>query len=127
MARHDLLRYGLYQFISDNQATVMALSSRSAHDTDLMHLLRCLFFFEAHFKFEHKSIHIPGKVNVAKDALSRDKLDMFFSIFLQANRTPDQCQHFYYLYSYIQQSTGHLVTGMTYSGCTLFKVCQSPP
>lgn len=44
----------------------------------LAHLLRCLFFFEAHHQFEHFATHIPGAHNVAADSLSRNKLDEFF-------------------------------------------------
>ncbi len=47
-------------FKSDNMAVVIALNKRSAKDPRLAHLLRCLFFFEAHFGFEHEAQHIPG-------------------------------------------------------------------
>ena len=73
---------------SDNQAVVACLTSRSARDPLLAHLLRCLFFFEAHFRFEHRAQHIAGKLNTAADALSRDRLKEFFSIFPQANQQP---------------------------------------
>ncbi len=45
---------------SDNMTVVIALNKRSAKDPRLAHLLRCLFFFEAHFGFEHEAQHIPG-------------------------------------------------------------------
>ena len=35
----------------DNQAVVAALSSRSSTEANIMHMLRCLFFVEAHFQF----------------------------------------------------------------------------
>ena len=76
------------QVHSDNQAVVACLTSRSARDPLLAHLLRCLFFFEAHFRFEHRAQHIAGKLNTAADALSRDRLKEFFSIFPQANQQP---------------------------------------
>ena len=76
------------QVHSDNQAVVACLASRSARDPLLVHLLRCLFFFEAHFRFEHRAQHISGKLNTAADALSRDRLTEFFSIFPQANQQP---------------------------------------
>ncbi|XP_019858872.1 PREDICTED: uncharacterized protein LOC109587091 [Amphimedon queenslandica] len=47
-------------FLSDNTAVVAALSSRSACHPILAHLLKCLFFWEAKFDFEHSADHIPG-------------------------------------------------------------------
>ena len=75
-------------FLSDNQAVVQALSSKLVRDPLLMHLLHCLFFFEAFFKFEHSARHLPGALNTAADALLRDKLDAFQSVFPQAPRSP---------------------------------------
>ena len=75
-------------FWSDNQAVVECLSSRTARDPHLAHLLRCLFFFEAYFDFGHSACHIAGRLNVAADALSRDKLHDFFSLHPQAPRSP---------------------------------------
>ena len=75
------------RFLSDNMAVVASLSSRSAREPILSHLLRCLFFFEAHFGFSHVAEHIPGKHNEAADALSRNRVDNFLSIFPQAQPT----------------------------------------
>ena len=47
----------------DNQAAVGAVTSRSCQDPTLMHLLRCLFFIEAHCQFELVSGQIPGRDN----------------------------------------------------------------
>ena len=63
----------------DNQAAVCALNRRSCRDPSLMHLLRCLFFLEAHFQFELVASHIPGCENTLADDLSRDLLPAFFS------------------------------------------------
>ena len=63
---------------SDNQAVVSVLTSRSCRDKDLMHLLHCLFFFEAEFQFNMVAAHIPGKFNVLADSLSRDDSSSFF-------------------------------------------------
>ena len=76
------------KFFSDNQAVVQALSSRTTKDSNLAHLLRCLFFFEAHFHFEHSSQHISGIRNTAADALSRNRVSEFFSVYPQAQQTP---------------------------------------
>ena len=58
----------------DNQAVVSVLQKRSCRDHHLMHLLRCLFFVEAHFCLELRGMHIAGSCNAIADALSRDNL-----------------------------------------------------
>ena len=77
------------QFQSDNQAVVAALSTRATRSPQIMHLLRCLFFFEAHFGFEHRASYIPGPENRLADALSRDRVNMFLSLSPQAARLPE--------------------------------------
>ena len=80
-------------FLSDNLAVVNVLTARSAKDPHIMHLLRCLFFFEAHFKFEHVAQHVPGKMNTAADALSRNRSSEFHSIYPQAQQCPSSIPH----------------------------------
>ncbi len=75
-------------FRCDNQAVVAVLKSRYSRDADLMHLLRCLFFFEAHFGFNAAAVHLPGASNEHVDALSRDRLSAFLLSNPQANPTP---------------------------------------
>ena len=75
-------------FRTDNQAVVSALASYSAKDPPLVHLLRSLFFIEAHFDIEHSVVHVPGESNGAADALSRDKMVSFFSLLPQASPHP---------------------------------------
>ena len=75
-------------FLSDNQAVVRAVNSGSCRDTHLMHLLRILFFFEAHFGFEHVADHIPGNENKGADAISRHRAHEFLSLFPQEPQTP---------------------------------------
>ena len=77
-------------FRSDNQAVIACLSSRSARDPHLSHLLRCLFFFEAHFEFEHRAKHIAGRENKAADALSRNNANEFLSLVPQAPHSAQQ-------------------------------------
>ena len=50
----------------------------------MAYLLRCLFFIEAQFKFESTAKHIPGRENAAADALSRNRLSAFLSLYPQA-------------------------------------------
>ena len=67
---------------SDNAAVVAALTSGSARDPILMHLLR---FFLAHYDIRLLARHIAGVDNTAADALSRNNLTVFFQCLPQAN------------------------------------------
>ena len=80
-------------FLSDNLAVVNVLTARSAKDPHIMHLLRCLFFFEAHFKFEQVAQHVPGKMNTAADAISRNRSSEFHSMYPQAQQCPSSIPH----------------------------------
>ena len=57
----------------DNQGVVAVINTRSSHDKDIMHLLRVLFFFEAHFDFMTKAVHIPGAENKTADDVSHNR------------------------------------------------------
>ena len=50
------------------------LRSRTSKEPDLMHLLRCLFFFEAWYSFQISSSHIAGEANTLADAISRNNM-----------------------------------------------------
>ena len=54
----------------DNEAAVWAIERWSCRDPALMHLLRCLFFLEAHYQFELVAVHISGVSNDLADDLS---------------------------------------------------------
>ena len=56
---------------------VSILNKWSAKDPLLSHLLRCLFFFSAFYKFHFSAEHIPGISNTAADTLSRDNIHPF--------------------------------------------------
>ena len=56
----------------DNEAVVHMMAS-----SQLMHLLRCIFFIEAGFGFTLSVVHITGVANDLADDLSRDKLVSF--------------------------------------------------
>ena len=62
---------------SDNQPVVAVLSNRTSKDQAIMHLLRCLFFFEATFHFTVSGAYLPGVCNELADDLSRDHLSSF--------------------------------------------------
>jgi len=53
-------------------AVVAALKTGSAKDKLLMHLLHCLHFFTAHAQLCIVATHIPGRLNMGADAISRN-------------------------------------------------------
>ena len=77
-----------FQSYMYNQAGVAALSSRTARNPQIMRLLRCLFFLEAYFGFEHCAQYCPGKENAIADALSQGHISEFRSLSPQAAREP---------------------------------------
>ena len=67
-------------FRSDNMAVVELLKSGTSQDPLLMHMLRCLAFYSAFYCFQITSEHIPGILNTAADALSRNNISLFQSL-----------------------------------------------
>lgn len=61
-------------------SVVAFIRKRSARDPLAHHLLRCFYFYCALFQFHHTIEHVPGVLNVAADALSRNNLPLFFSL-----------------------------------------------
>ena len=61
----------------DNSAVVAVLNGRYSKDKHMMHLLRCIFFAEAHGNFKLAAVHLPGTHNVLADDLSRDRVHSF--------------------------------------------------
>lgn len=61
----------------DNSAVVSVLATRSSRDRDIMHLLRCLAFFEARWNLQLISSHLAGVRNTLADDLSRNNLVSF--------------------------------------------------
>ena len=72
----------------DNEAVVSILSSRYSRDQHLMHLLRYLFFIEAHFHFRLSASHVAGVSNMVADNLSRNQLSAFRINFPHADTHP---------------------------------------
>lgn len=63
---------------TDNAAVVSIVNSGKSKDRLAMHLMRCSFFFMAEGEYTLKATHVEGKSNVAADALSRNRLPIFF-------------------------------------------------
>ena len=70
----------------DNEAVVAILGSQYCKEPTLMHMLRVLFFAEAHYQFRLVAQHIPGTRNTLADHLSRNQLNEFQKKFLSANK-----------------------------------------
>ena len=79
--------------LCDNQAVVFAINRRSVRDSDMMRLIRCLFFIEATHKFSLSASHLPGRLNTAADCLSRNKMSEFFRLFPQVQSFPVTIPH----------------------------------
>ena len=79
LAKHSVL------FECDNSSVVAALSNGTAKDNAVMHLLRVLWFFIAHYDIELIPKHIPGVSNCTADHLSRNNMQCFFSLNPQAS------------------------------------------
>ena len=71
-------RWGLFQVRQYGSG----VNSVHAHITRqlLMHLLRCLTFYSAYFRFTMKATHIPGTLNTAADAISHNNIPLFLSL-----------------------------------------------
>ena len=72
----------------DNAAVVAILRSGTSKDKLAMHLMRCLAFFRAEFNLSLEAEHLPGRLNTAADALSRNNLTHFLQVCPNAPRSP---------------------------------------
>lgn len=69
----------------DNMAVVDIMKAQRSKDPTIMHLLRCLHFICAYWEIELRVEHIPGKMNVVADAVSRNLLQVMESADLERN------------------------------------------
>ena len=65
------------QVLCDNMAVVLVLNSLSTKDTSMLHFMRCLHFFCAHFDVKLRATHIPGVLNDIADVISRNHMQIF--------------------------------------------------
>ena len=73
----------------DNFSVVTAVNKHYAREQKVMHLLRCLWFFVAHFDIDVRCKHIAGVDNSTADCLSRGNMhSFFFLLHPQATRQP---------------------------------------
>lgn len=75
-------------FRSDNMAVVSILNTHTSQDQLLIHLVRCLTFYAAYFRFHVKTAHIPGVLNTAADAISWNNITFFLYLVPQTQQVP---------------------------------------
>jgi len=64
----------------DNSSVVEVLNNSYSRDPVLMNMGHCPFFLTEHYHLSLEAVHLPGKTNVAADALSRNNLPLFFQV-----------------------------------------------
>ena len=74
--------------LCDNAAVVAISNSNKSKNDRAMHLVRCLSFFLSHFDMIVFAVHLPGKDNIAVDALSRDNLPLLRQQVTNAAKDP---------------------------------------
>ena len=74
--------------LCDNAAVVAAVNKGAARDPSLSHLLRLLAFATVTLDVQVTACHFPGVYNTSADALSRGRLQLFFSLNPQASPVP---------------------------------------
>ncbi len=78
--------------LCDNAAVVTIVNSGRSKMDRVMHLMRCLSFFLARWGISLVCRHLPGSLNVAVDALSRDALPSFQRLVPGASTVPTVIQ-----------------------------------
>ena len=78
------------QIRCDNMAVVSIVNHGSSKNHEAMHLARCLAFIAGKFDFHMEATHIKGADNLLADALSRDNLPLFQSLYPQADQEASQ-------------------------------------
>ena len=72
----------------DNQAVVEVVNSGYCRDQGMMQMIRCLFFILAFFEISMQTVHIPGRLNIGADAISRDNIQVFHMQVPKAHARP---------------------------------------
>ena len=75
-------------FHCDNASVVVSINKGSARQDVVMHLLRSMWFFTAHYDMHVSAAHIQGAANCAADCISRGNMSSFFSMNPQAQPAP---------------------------------------
>ena len=80
-----------------------------------MRLLRCLWFFVAHFDIDLHAVHISGVANTTADQLSRNYMQYFFSSHPQVSLLPTPSLQHYFKLCPSQSWNGYHPTSPRYS------------
>ena len=72
----------------DNAAVVAAVKSRWCKNKHAMHLLRCLYFFQAAYQVKLMTEHIKGFHNELADTISQDNSPKFLSTMTSSQQVP---------------------------------------
>ena len=78
------------QVLCDNAAVIEIINAKTSRCRDIMHLLRCLHFFLAYHDCTLQAVHVPGVLNVAADAISRNRPQVLRQAVPSAQPQPDQ-------------------------------------
>ena len=78
------------QVLCDNAAVIEIINAKTSKCKEIMHLLRCLYFFLAYYDCTLRAVHIPGVLNVAADAISRNRIQVLHQTVPTAQQQPDQ-------------------------------------
>jgi hypothetical protein len=78
------------QVLCDNAAVIEMINAKTSRCRDIMHLLRCLHFFLAYHDCTLHAVHIPGVLNVAADAISRNRPQVLYQKVPKAQPQPDR-------------------------------------
>ena len=76
-------------FMTDNESVVHIINSQTSRDNALMCLVRSLVVSTMTFNIEMRAKHIPGKLNVIADALSRFQMLKVFEDAPWLNKVPE--------------------------------------
>jgi hypothetical protein len=72
----------------DNETLVFILDKQTSKDSCLMFLVRKLVLLALKFNILFSAKHLPGKVNIYSDALSRLQVSKFQTLMPQADLQP---------------------------------------
>ena len=76
------------QFMVDNMTVVDVIKASHSNDLHMMHLIQLLVFLASKYNFWFTAMHVPGRLNVAVGASSRNNMSMFFMQAPQSDSLP---------------------------------------